>query len=167
MNRPRTVSDRVVVTAAPDEVYALVADPTRTSRWSPENTGATTPHPGPLEVGDRFVGTNTRGFLSWRTESVVTAADPGRRFAFQVQRWGLPTGPTARVSNASWEYHFEPVDEGTEVTETWIDDRGWPDLVCAVADRVFTGGSMFSDFQRRNIRTSLDRLRAEIDADRG
>ena len=163
MSRPRTVTDHVVIDADPDLLYTLIADPVQMARWSPENTGATTGHPGPAEVGDRFVGTNKRGATRWVTESVVTVAEPGSRFAFQVQGWGLRT-PSLRVANASWEYRFEPVDGGTEVTETWTDDRPWPDVVANIADRVLTRGSTFADFQRRNIRTTLDRLKSDVES---
>ena len=163
MARPRTVSDHVVVDADPDLLYTLIADPVQMARWSPENTGATPRRPGPAEKGDRFVGSNRRGAISWVTESVVTAAEPGSRFAFQVQGWGVRT-PSLRVANASWEYRFEPVAGGTRVTETWTDDRPWPDAVANVADRVLTRGSTFADFQRRNIRTTLDRLKADVES---
>jgi uncharacterized protein YndB with AHSA1/START domain len=161
--RPRTVSDDVVVDAPPETLYALVADPAQMARWSPENTGATTTHAGPAEVGDRFVGTNRRGPATWVTESVVTAAEPGRRFAFTVRGWGVRQ-PSLRVRNASWEYRFEPVGDGTRVVETWTDDRPWPDAVANVVDRVLTRGSTFAAFQRGNIRRTLDRLKADVES---
>ena len=162
MPRPTTVSDSVVVDASPAELYDLISDPVRMARWSPENTGATLAEPGPLVVGRSFRGTNKRGSLVWVTEAVVTAADPGERFAFQVTRWGL-RNRLVPVANASWEYRFAPANGGTLVTETWTDDRPWPDAVAAVVDRLVTGGSTFADFQRRNIRTTLDRLRADVE----
>lgn len=163
MARPRTVTDHVVVDASPELLYTLISDPVQMARWSPENTGARTVRSGPAQLGDRFVGTNRRGALSWVTESVVTAAEPGSRFAFRVQGWGVRT-PSLRVANASWEYRFEPVAGGTSVTETWTDDRPWPDAVANVADRVLTRGSKFADFQRRNIRTTLDRLKSDVES---
>lgn len=163
MARPRTVSGDVVVDTDPALLYTLVADPVQMARWSPENTGATTGRPGPAQVGERFVGSNRRGVLRWVTESVVTRAEPGARFAFQVRGWGVRT-PSLQLANASWEYRFEPVEGGTKVTETWTDDRPWPDAVAAVVDRLLTAGSTFADFQRRNIRTTLDRLKADVES---
>ncbi len=59
---------------------------------------------------------------------------------------------------------FEPVPEGTRVTETWTDDRRWPDPVAAAFDKLATGGQHFHQFQRRNIATTLKRLRADFEA---
>lgn len=162
MSRPTTVSDAVVVDASPAELYDLISDPVKMARWSPENTGATVLETGPVAVGTSFRGTNKRGTVRWTTESVVTAADPGERFAFRVTKWGSGTR-LIRVRNASWEYRFAPVAGGTLVTETWTDDRPWPDAVAAVVDRVLTRGSTFAAFQRRNIRATLDRLKADVE----
>ncbi len=67
------------IDAQPDEVYALVADVTRTPEFSPEILecvwldGATGPG-----VGVRFEATNkvSRG-PSWKNRPVVVAAEPG------------------------------------------------------------------------------------------
>ncbi len=159
--REMTVSDDVVVDASPDAVWALVADPSRTPEYSPENTGATTPRPGPLQVGDRFLGSNTRGPISWTTGCRVTASEPGRRFAFTVDRYGTSL-VRIPVAVASWAYDLEATDDGgTRVTESWTDDRRrWPDALTDRYDRVVTGGRTFAEFQRRNIRRSLDNLAA-------
>jgi uncharacterized protein YndB with AHSA1/START domain len=159
--RPMTVSGEVVVAAPPMRLYELVSDPAQMRRWSPENTGADTD--GPLAVGDSFVGTNRRGPLRWSSRAVVTAADPGERFAFRVVALGVGT-PMLPGPVASWEYRFTAVADGTRVTETWTDDRrAWPDAVVAVFDRIATGGSTFAAFQEGNIRRTLDRLKADVE----
>lgn len=159
MDRVRTVSDEVLVAATPASLYALVSDPSLMRRWSPENTGASTT--GSLPVGAQFDGTNRRGRKRWVTRSVVTAADPGSRFAFRVHRIGLGR-PLVPSRNASWEYRFTPVDGGTLVTETWTDDRRWPDALVRAFDTVATG-TTFAAFQRGNIRRTLDRLKADAE----
>jgi hypothetical protein len=67
------------------------------------------------EVGARFRGTNRRGPLLWTTTCTVTAADPGRRFAFAVS-W-------AGVAISDWAYTFTPDGTGCEVVEAWSDRR--------------------------------------------
>lgn len=165
MAREMTVSDSVEIAVDPMTIYTQVADPSQMGRWSPENTGATVPAPGsPLSVGDRFVGANKRGRARWHTECVVTAADPGREFTFDVRRIGARK-PIIPGGIATWSYTFEPAGGGTRVTESWTDGRQrWPDPVAAVFDKVATGGRLFSDFQRRNIAKTLARMRADLES---
>lgn len=97
-------------------VYELVSDVTRMGAWSPETTscrwlgGATGP-----EVGARFRGTNSRGPVRWVTTCSVTAAEPGRRFAFDVA-FG-----SAAIS--TWAYDVVATADGCRVTESWTDRR--------------------------------------------
>ena len=62
-------------------------------------------------------------------------------------------GPTRRVG----------ASKGTRVTETWTDDRPWPDVVARTFDAVVTGGQTFARFQEKNIRRTLARLRSELE----
>jgi hypothetical protein len=171
MARILTVSDSVDIEADADHLYSLISDPTRMGSWSPENRGATVLNPAPdgaAFVGMTFDGRNKRGRASWTTRSTVTAAEPGRRFAFTVHTIGVKT-PRLRGSNASWEYRFEPVESGkTRVTEIWNDDRtSWPDALVAVFDRIVTSGKTFPDFQRANIRKTLDALKRAAERSAG
>jgi uncharacterized protein YndB with AHSA1/START domain len=163
MARIMTVSDTVDIDAGADALYTMISDPTRMPDWSPENRGATVlnpTHDGAAFVGMTFEGRNKRGRAAWTTRCTVTAAEPGRCFAFTVHRIGVKK-PRIRAANASWEYRFEPTASGTtRVTETWSDDRtSWPDPLVAVFDRVVTSGKSFPEFQRINIRTTLDALK--------
>jgi uncharacterized protein YndB with AHSA1/START domain len=105
-----------VMAADPGVVYDLVSDVTRMSDWSPETSscrwvGGVT---GPA-VGARFVGSNRRGPLVWRTSCRVTAADPRSAFAFTVSFAGMPI--------SDWGYDIVADDRGCVVTETWTDRR--------------------------------------------
>src|SRR4249919_3694386 len=97
-------------------LYNMVSDLPRMGEWSPENTGGAwiDGAAGPA-LGARFKGTNQSGRLRWRTKVVVTAADPGKRFAFDVT-----FGP---FKIANWEYSFRQDGEATTVVETWTDHR--------------------------------------------
>lgn len=165
MPRTMSVSDSIVVLADPSDVYDRLSDPTAMGRWSPENRGARVlGERGEAYVGMVFDGRNKRGPVSWTTRCTVTAADPGRRFAFRVHAIGARR-PLLRGPIATWEYRFEAVDGGTRITETWTDDRrAWPDAVANAFDRVATRGHTFAAFQRRNIRTTLERLKAALEA---
>ncbi|WP_036490047.1 SRPBCC family protein [Nocardioides sp. CF8] len=165
MTREMQVSDSVVIDADAETIWAQVADPTQMPRWSRENTGATTPEAGrPLTVDERFDGTNKRGRARWITGCVVTASEPGRRFAFDVRKIGART-PRLKSRIATWAYDFETVEGGTRVTETWTDGRGaWPDWMAGAFDRTVTGGKLFADFQRRNIRRTLAAMKADFES---
>lgn len=111
----------VEVAAPPERVWALVSDVTRMGEWSPachacEWLGEVqAPH-----VGARFVGHNKLNGARWSRECVVTAAEPGREFAFTTTFGG--------DEQTKWRYTFEPTSSGTRVVEryevaslpTWI-----------------------------------------------
>ncbi len=102
------------VARPPAEVYDLVSNvPTMASRsdevadawWEQRADEAA------VRVGDRFTARNQNFGVSWETTSTVTAADPGRRFAYTV---GDLADPTAR-----WSFELSGPDEGpTEVLHT-------------------------------------------------
>ncbi|WP_040792529.1 SRPBCC family protein [Nocardia paucivorans] len=162
--RTMQVSDSIVVAVDPVTAYDAVSDVTQMPRWSPENTGAVVPRPGqPAYVGMIFIGSNRRGPMRWKTECTVTAAERGVRFAFEVRRFGV-VRPVLPVAVATWEYRFEPVEGGTRITETWYDDRtGWPDTPALWFDRVATGKRGFDEYQRGNIRRTLERMKIELE----
>lgn len=118
--------DQVVleIDAPPKVVYDLVADVTRTPEFSPEIRrctwlgGATGP-----AVGARFEVVNKAGRgPAWKNRPVVIVADPGREFAFSRTEKAAGT--------LVWRYRFEPVGDGTRVTESYevtepITRLGW------------------------------------------
>ncbi|MFJ4782609.1 SRPBCC family protein [Streptomyces sp. NPDC088794] len=165
MTRVFTVSDSIVIGISPDAAYQAVSRPGDMGRWSPENLGTTSGPDGNATLGTTFVGRNKRGGFRWVTRCTVTAADPGRRFAFRVHAIGR-TRPRLRGPIATWEYRFEPADEGTRVTETWTDDRrAWPTFVANAFDRIATSGKTFADYQARNIAKTLHNLKRELEQD--
>ncbi|WP_256107285.1 SRPBCC family protein [Streptomyces sp. ODS05-4] len=168
MPRVFTVSDSVFIEAGPAEVYRQLSQPARMGRWSPENLGATVRGgEQAARVGLVFDGHNRRGAFRWTTRCTVTAAEQDRLFRFRVHAIGLRR-PTLRAAIATWEYRLTPADSGTEVTETWTDDRrSWPDPVANLFDRVVTRGLPFADFQRRNIRTTLRNLKTALESPDG
>ncbi|MFJ4656945.1 SRPBCC family protein [Nocardia sp. NPDC088792] len=102
--------------AAPAEkIWELVSDITNTGKFSPETFaaewlgGATGP-----AVGVKFRGhVNRNGWgLEYWTVCRIIASDPGREFAFTV------LGPGGTQVN-TWRYRFEPVEGGTDVTESY------------------------------------------------
>lgn len=163
--RETVVSGSLWIDVAPEVAYDAISDVTQMGRWSPENTGATVARPRDAAyVGMRFVGRNRRGPARWQTRCTVTAAEPGRRFAFDVHAWGVAPPLLLPVAVASWDYAFEARDGGTLVTETWLDGRRrWPELSVRVFDPVATGHASFAAFQRGNIARTLKNLKRELE----
>ncbi len=160
-----TARESVVVAVDPATVYAAVSDPTQTRRWSPENRGAVLDQPSAaLTVGSTFVGQNKRGPARWSTRCRVTVAEPDTCFAFRVEAIGVRT-PRLGAPISLWEYRLAAVEGGTEVTETWSDLRTrWPDWAARGFDKIATG-STFPQFNRGNIRRTLDRLKITLEAE--
>ena len=145
------MGDEVEVTrwmaADPGCVYALVADVTRMDRWSPEAAGARWIGGEPATVGARFRGRNRHGLHRWSTTCTVTAADPGRRFAFDVTWLGRPI--------ATWEFRLTAVDGACEVRESTTDRRSR--LLRAVTP-IGTGVARRAEQNRRTMTRTLDAL---------
>jgi Polyketide cyclase / dehydrase and lipid transport len=105
----------VVIEAAPEVVYDLVAELTRMGEWSPEcdsvewTDGATGP-----AVGARFVGHNRGGpfkLLRWSRAGRVLVANRAREFAFATEEGGR--------EGVIWRYQFDAVADATRVTESY------------------------------------------------
>lgn len=93
---------------APDELYAMVSDVTRMGEWSPICKACWWDEGQGPEVGAWFTGRNELPERTWETRSQVVAADPGRKFAWEVNDGWV-----------YWGYTFEPDGEGTRLTESW------------------------------------------------
>ncbi|MFI5932110.1 SRPBCC family protein [Actinoplanes sp. NPDC051494] len=105
------------VNATPDDVYAVVSDLPRCGEWSSECTGGSWVDGTPATVGAVFRGENLRtdDVVSWapvvrgtwRTESEIIAAEPGRAI-----RWAVRDS-TGRAQDSVWSYEIEPADGGS------------------------------------------------------
>ena len=148
------VAVRESIAAAPEALYDLVTDVTRMGEWSPETSSCrwVGTEPGP-RVGARFRGSNRRGPLLWTTTCRVTAAEPGRRFAFTVTWLGQPI--------SDWSYDFVADAGGCTVVESWSDRRNAAFKlgsvpVMGIADR--------AAHNRRGMAATLAALKASAEA---
>jgi uncharacterized membrane protein len=108
-------SHQIVVHAAPEQLYDLVADLPRMGEWSPECTSVewTNGSRGPVE-GATFVGHNRGGprkLMRWSREGRVLAAERGREFRFVTEEGGR--------ESTEWCYRFEAVEGGARVSESY------------------------------------------------
>lgn len=142
------------IEASPEALYDIVSDVTRTPEMSPEILectwldGATGP-----AVGARFKARNTVGKgPSWHNKPVVTAAEPGREFAFARTEFGAGT--------VAWRYVFAPEGSGTRVTESYEVTTDLKLLGWFIIGGLYGQKDRRSDL-RRGMEQTLERL-AEI-----
>ncbi|MEV4442701.1 SRPBCC family protein [Streptomyces sp. NPDC049577] len=160
MRIPRFPEPAAVGTAAvratPAEAYRVVSDPPTMVRFAAETyrarwlDGATT-----AAVGARFLGYNRNGPRRWVTTCRITDAQPGRRFAYEVEATPL------RIPISRWQYDIEPADGGCVITETsWLRVPLWfiPFAVAVTGVRDRAGAN------DAHIRTTLDRVRTHLEA---
>lgn len=109
---PKHGSVEVVAPATPEQVWAVLADVTRTGEWSHEAVaaewlgGSSGPTPGA-----RFRGSNEQGRARWARVCEVVAAEPGRRLAFR-------TVPTRLLRDSTlWTFELAPVERGTRIVQ--------------------------------------------------
>jgi Polyketide cyclase / dehydrase and lipid transport len=144
----------VHMAAPPARIWELVSDVTRIGEYSPETfdaewlDGATGP-----AVGAKFRGhvkRNRKFPIYWTTCTVLTS-EPGREFGFGV-------GPADKPLNV-WRYRLEPKGDGTDVTESF-------ELANTPMLRLYWAlfGWARGKTNRNNMRTTLERVRAEAEA---
>ncbi len=149
---PAAASADVTIAASPEAVYALITDlqtmatlaeETHAMEWVTGNAAA----PGAV-----FKGHNRNGSKKWTTKCTVTAAEPGRTFAFDVKSTGLPI--------AHWRYDITATDGGCTVTEqTWDRRPGWFKPLAGLA----TGVSDRDTANAEHIKVTLARLKAKAE----
>jgi uncharacterized protein YndB with AHSA1/START domain len=143
------------INAAPERLYALVADLPRMGEWSPECAavvwlgGSTAAAPGV-----RFKGTNKNGGKRWQTVCTITAADPGRELSWEARAFGLPI--------SHWRYRFASDGTGgTVVTESAEDRRG---MLLRAFGKTASGVGDRHSHNAETMRVTLERLKAAAEA---
>lgn len=101
-------SASTVVSTSPGQLYAMVSDVTRTGEWSPVCKQCWWEEGDGPRVGAKFTGRNVTPERTWETVSEVVAAEADREFTWEVN------GGWVR-----WGFTLQPVDDGTELTESW------------------------------------------------
>ena len=103
MESPTAVGATVEINAAPEDVWAVLADLGRMPEFSPELRKAfVIGGPG---LGANIIGINRRKAVAWPTTSKVVRWEPNRAVAWKT-----------RESGATWVYELEPTAAGTKVS---------------------------------------------------
>jgi hypothetical protein len=112
------VTATVQIDARPEVVYGLITDLSTLASLA-EETVAMKWHKGSsVRQGAVFVGHSENSGRRWTTKCIVTDAEPGRVFAFDV--WHTV------FTIARWQYDIVAADGGCRVTQsTWDRRPGW------------------------------------------
>jgi hypothetical protein len=151
---PAQVSVERTIHADANRLYELISDLPRMGEWSPENTGGkwVKGATGPA-VGAHFKGTNRNGWRKWSTDVVITSAQPGQEFSFDVT-----TGP---IKVATWEYRFDQTGDATKVVQTWTDRRG---LLASKVAVLVAGVRDRPGRNRENMEATMAKLAEAVEA---
>lgn len=147
------VQASVTIAAEPAAVYSLITDLSAMASLAEEVHAMSWTKGAAAAPGAVFTGRNRNGAKSWSTTCTVTAADPGKAFAFDVKSAMLPI--------AHWRYDIVATEGGCTVTESVCDRRpGWFKKFAGLA----TGVSDRDSANAEHIRLTLQRLkeRAEV-----
>jgi ribosome-associated toxin RatA of RatAB toxin-antitoxin module len=116
-------SDSVTIDAAPEAVYALVADVTRTGEFSPVCKSAQW-----LDNDHtRFTGDNVLPDMQWTTTCRVDVAEPGKEFTF------TNLGMDGARELVRWSYTLAAAGKSTTLGEHWEVLPGYGDFWASVA----------------------------------
>lgn len=110
----RTCRAERLIDAAPEAIWAVVADVTRVGEWSGECRGCDWVTPwNHAEAGARFRGRNHRSWLFWTRLNEIVEADEPRRLVWRtVASFPYP-------DSVEWRLDLEPAEGGTRVCESF------------------------------------------------
>jgi uncharacterized protein YndB with AHSA1/START domain len=105
-----------LIPAAPEEIFALLADPRRHKDIDGSGTVRDAKNlPDTLSLGATF-GMSMHLGIPYSMASTVIEFEPNRVIAWQT----YPPGRAHRLAGGRiWRYELEPVEGGTMVRETW------------------------------------------------
>lgn len=146
---PASAQAEVTVDADPETIYRLITDLSTLASLAEETHAMQWRKGDAAQPGAVFRGQNRNGSRTWTTTCTVTAAEPGRVFAFDVRSAVIPV--------AHWRYEIAPTDDGKcRVTEsTWDKRPGWFRVPAGWA----TGVKDRDTANAENIRRTLQRLK--------
>lgn len=153
----RSGSVEVEVTAAPEQVWALLADVTRTGEWSHETHGGEWLDGAAAAVpGARFRGSNRQGRTRWSRVCEVVTVDRPHRLSWR-------TVPTRLFPDSSlWTFDITPSAGGCRIRQSFevlklnpVLDRLFYLVLPAHRDR---SAALAADVQRLGEVAAADRL---------
>jgi uncharacterized protein YndB with AHSA1/START domain len=144
-----------VIAAAPEAVWAVLADTRRMPELSEELVRMVPLLPGGLRVGQNYLGINRRRAVLWPTRSVVAELEPGRRLTWDTTS-----------SGARWVWELSEYGDGqTRVVHRRPVPRRLTRLSGLFAAAFLGGVGDHADELEAGMATSIARLRSLVERD--
>ena len=140
----------IEIEATPAAVWAVVSDLRNMPRWSPQTRKSILR--GENGEGARFLNINRKGVLVWPTRSKVVTFDPETEIAWRV-----------KDNFTIWSLRLEPTATGTKLTQTREAPEGISDISVRLTKTVLGGVDSFTSELQRDMRTTLGRIKAEVE----
>ncbi|WP_068280435.1 SRPBCC family protein [Aldersonia kunmingensis] len=147
---PQPLEASIDISAAPEQVWAVVSDLERMPEWSPQCTKMKVL--GEMREGARTLNLNKDGWKRWPTTARVVRFEPNRAVAFRV------------VENRMvWSFEIEPTDSGTRLTQR-RDVSGGQSAFSRYSIKFALGGE--TDFETKllaGMNSSLGKIKAAVE----
>ncbi len=145
---PNNLEASIDIAAAPEKVWAVLADLKRMPELSPTTWKMVAL--GGVRVGALTVNLNKDGWKIWPTTSRIVAFEPNKTLAFRM------------VENRTvWRYELEPTAGGTRVVETrTVDPKGIPAPVRTLVNAAAGGEDKFEADLVAGMHETLARVKA-------
>lgn len=148
------LEEHIDIDATRDQVWSLLVDLPRMSRWSPQVFRVSVRSTGPVGLGTRTRNINRKGVLVWRTRSQVVEFDPPVRLGLKV-----------RENRAVWSFELTELPDGrTRLCQRRETPEGIHEHALKLEDRFMGGVQRFEESLRAGMRQTLHRIKKDAEA---
>lgn len=146
------IEESIDIQAPPAKVWALVSDPERMARWSPQVV-KTIVRGRPLGVGTTMININRAGLRIWPTTSTIV------RFSEPVE-WAQ----RMRENRTVWSFTLEPTSSGTKLIQRRETPNGVLPAATALMKLFFGGLGNFQGELRRGMQETLRTIKSAAES---
>lgn len=143
----------IEIDATPAQVWALITDIPRMSKWSPQVVSSKVSG-GVVRDGAKFRNLNKQGLLRWPTNGKVVRYTAQQEFAFRIAENGVV-----------WSFTLEPnAAGGTTLTERRETPDGISKVSLVLTKFVLGGQKDFTARLNAGMQQTLERVKADAES---
>ncbi|HNA99958.1 MAG TPA: SRPBCC family protein [Marmoricola sp.] len=145
------LEESIEVTNSPAEVWALISDIRRMSKWSPQVVKSFV-RGGVSRKGAKFLNINRDGIKIWPTQAMVIDFDPDQRLSWRIKE-----------NFTVWSLNLEPTESGgTRIIHRREVPQGTSDLSNNLVQKFFGGQENFTAVLRKGMGQTLQRIKNDL-----